>query len=417
MSFLRRLFGRGDGAQRSGGERQASPDPSPTASPHEPFQHPPAAPTLADLSANAHHAYFEFVGGSSAKYYAISLEEEEAGTWRVRFTFGRIGSTRAWDARIEGAPWKKAAQVYEAMVDERTGKGYELRPWPPNLTLPDGGTVDDDETSSSGEADQVLFRAPKPGALPPAAGGTIVGISLPHGALYAPAPEGGSRGEEPVIWASTAPVTNVGQLWSRLATAFPDTGIWPLVVDATYGFAGYGDYLMDVPRGRHKDVLAILRRGWSESIAYDEEDPGESISPFGRAFPGLAQPTPGPRPTSLDHLVAGLSGHLALVCVNRPADAPDAIGWMGAVNYDADPLDLSTVLRSWELRFDAYLVGLGTDTMTLAVGRPARDLAAATAIAAEHYAFCSDNVDQGVGSIREYASMLVNESIWHFWWD
>lgn len=105
------------------------------------------------------------------------------------------------------------------------------------------------------------------------------------------------------------------------------------------------------------------------------------------------------------------------MCVNRPADAPDAIGWMGAVNYDADPLDLSTVLRSWELRFDAYLVGLGTDTMTLAVGRPARDLAAATAIAAEHYAFCSDNVDQGVGSIREYASMLVNESIWHFWWD
>jgi hypothetical protein len=87
------------------------------------------------------------------------------------------------------------------------------------------------------------------------------------------------------------------------------------------------------------------------------------------------------------------------------------------VNYDGDPLDMSTVLRSWELRFDAYLVDLGTDTMTLAVGRPPRDLASATAIAAEHYAFCPDNIDQGVGSIREYADSLVNESAWPFWWD
>ena len=61
--------------------------------------------------------------------------------------------------------------------------------------------------------------------------------------------------------------------------------------------------------------------------------------------------------------------------------------------------------------------GLGTDTMTLAVGRPPRDLSAATAIAAEHYAFCSDNIDQGVGSIGEYADSLVNESVWPFWWD
>ena len=53
----------------------------------------------------------------------------------------------------------------------------------------------------------------------------------------------------------------------------------------------------------------------------------------------------------------------------------------------------------------------------LAVGRPARDLASATAIAAEHLAFCPDNIDQGPGSIREYAPLLVNAPIWPFWWD
>ena len=416
MSFIRKLFHRGNGDQARRRARTPSPPRSPSEPPPEAPDPAPKESTLADLSPTARHAYFEFVGGSSAKFYAVSLEEEEGGTWRVRFTFGRIGSTRAWDTRVEGAPWPKAAQAYTSIVNERTGKGYELRPWPATLKLPDGGTVDDGETSTGG-SDQVLFRAAKRGELPPAAGGTVAGISLPDGVLYVPEPEGGSRGDGPVIWASTAPVPKVGQLWSRLAAAFVGTGIWPLVVDAEYGFNGYGDYLMDFPRGRHKEAMAVLRKGWNDTVEFDDDYPDESIEPFGRQFPGLADPTPGPRATSLDQIVASLSGHLALVAVNRPADAVDAVGWMGAVNNDGDPLDISTVLRSWELRFDAYLVGLGTDTMTLAVGRPPRDLATAIAIAAEHYAFCPDNIDQGVGSIREYAESLVNESVWPFWWD
>ena len=416
MSFLRKLFGRGAGTQDRRPERRPSPARPRSEPPAEAPEPSPRTPTLADLSPAAHHAYFEFIGGSSAKFYAVSLEEEEGGTWRVRFTFGRIGSTRAWDMRVEGASWRKAAQAYMAIVNERTGKGYEIRPWPATLRLPDGGTVDDGD-APAGESDQVLFRAASRGALPPARGGTAAGIALPDGLLYAPEPDGGSRGDGPVIWASIAPVPEVGQLWARLAAAFEDTGIWPLVVDAADGFNGYQDYLMDFPRGRHKEAVAVLRKGWSDLVEFDEDYPDETIAPFGKAFPGLAAPTPGPRATSVDHIVAGLSGHLALVAVHRPADALDAVGWMGAVNYDGDPLDMSTVLRSWELRFDAYLVGLGTDTMTLAVGRPPRDLSAATAIAAEHYAFCSDNIDQGVGSIGEYADSLVNESVWPFWWD
>jgi hypothetical protein len=416
MSFFRKLFDRGDGQQDRRPDRRRSPAPSRSGSPTETPEPAPRTPSLEDLSPAAQHAYFEFVGGSSAKFYAVSLEEEEGGTWRVRFTFGRIGSKRAWETRVEGAPWRKAAQAYMAIVNERTGKGYEIRPWPATLRLPDGGTVDDGE-SSTGESDRVLFRAATRGVLPPARGGTIAGIPLPDGELYAPEPDGGSRGDGPVIWASTAPVPKVGQLWSRLAAAFADTGVWPLVVDAQYGFTGYQDYLMDFPRGRHKEAVAVLRKGWSDLVEFDDDYPDDSIAPFGKPFPGLAQPTPGPRATSIDHIVAGLSGHLALVAVHRPADAVDAVGWMGAVNYDGDPLDMSTVLRSWELRFDAYLVGLGTDTMTVAVGRPPKDLRAATAIAAEHYAFCSDNIDQGVGSIAEYAESLVNESVWPFWWD
>lgn len=52
-------------------------------------------PTLADLSPRPLHAYYEYVGGGSSKFYAISLEEEAGDTWRVRFNFGRIGFPRA----------------------------------------------------------------------------------------------------------------------------------------------------------------------------------------------------------------------------------------------------------------------------------------------------------------------------------
>ena len=417
MSFLRRLFGSGDRPNESSDDGGPSPTPVPPTGRPKGQRPAPKVPTLADSPPRRLQASFEYVGGGSSKFYAVSLEEEEGGTWRVRFNFGRIGFPRAWGTRVEGVTWARAATAYMALVDEKTGKGYEIKRWPANLRLPDGTTLDADEAEGAAEQEQVLFRASKRGVLPPASGGTIAGVPLPDGTLFAPEPEGGSRGEGPVIWASERPVADVGRTWAQLAAAFPETGVWPFVIDASYGFRGFDDYLMDAPRGRHTDVVAVLRKGWNGSVEFDEDDPDEAIAPFGKQFPGLADPTPGDRPKSIDHIVASAKGHLGLVAVHRPADILDAIGWMGAVNIDADPLDMTTVLRSWELRFDAYVVGLTTDTLTLAVGRPPRDLASATAIAAEHFAFCPDNIEQGAGSIHEYAPLLVDEPLWPFWWD
>lgn len=415
MSFLRKLFERQQRPQQRSSVRSASPG-----SPPRPLADvSPSAtnrPTLAEMSPAPRHSYFEYVGGDSSKFYAVSLEEEEGGTWRVRFNFGRIGFPRTWNTRVDGAPWTKAARAYMGLVDEKLGKGYEIRQWPGNLKLPDGTTFDEDASTAGAERDDVLFRASKRGTLPPASG-SIAGVTLPEAILYAPMPEGGSRGDHPVIWASVTPVANVHEIWSRLVGEFAETGVWPFIIDATYGFKGFGDYLMDVPRGRLTEALAILRKGWNEIVSFDEDYPDEQIAPFGKQFPGLADPTPGERARSIDHIVASVKGHLGLVALNRPADILDAVGWMGAVNYDGDPLNMSTVLRSWEVRFDAYVVGLGTDTLTLAVGRPPRDLVAATAIAAEHFAFCPDNIQQGAGSIHEYAPLLVNQDLWPFWWD
>lgn len=112
---------------------------------------------------------------------------------------------------------------------------------------------------------------------------------------------------------------------------------------------------------------------------------GWSLAPFGRAFPGLA-----------------------------PAPAPAGTGRVNDYN-DIGPL--TVVLRSWERRYAAVLVGLGSDTLTLAVRRPPRTGTEALALAAEHFAACADQVWQGTDTIANYAAMLRGREAWRFWWD
>jgi hypothetical protein len=81
MSFLRKLFGSGDKPARPSTRRAASPHLAGRPSP-EPGDTPaPRIPTLAESSPRALHAYFEYVGGGSSKFYAVSLEEEDGETW------------------------------------------------------------------------------------------------------------------------------------------------------------------------------------------------------------------------------------------------------------------------------------------------------------------------------------------------
>jgi len=87
------------------------------------------------------------------------------------------------------------------------------------------------------------------------------------------------------------------------------------------------------------------------------------------------------------------------------------------VNHFANIDLLSTVLRSWEERFDAFVVGIGFDTLAIAVGRPPSTLEAARLVAAEHFATCPDIIYQGCGSIEEYARALRDDDSWEFWWD
>jgi predicted DNA-binding WGR domain protein len=402
MSFFRKVFrrGSGDGHQEAADDRAAG------------GTSVPGSPELGDRT------YLEFVGGSAAKFYAAVMEQGAGAGWAVSFNFGRIGFPREWARKVDGVEEPDARRVYADLIAEKQRKGYERRSWPAYLALPSGERPDEQPEPAS-SATRGIYSSAAAGRLPTETGGSAANVDLPRGRLLRPMPEGGPRGNAPVLWVSDAPDRSVGDHWRQLARAFSDTGLWPLIVDPSrVGIDRLGEILMDVPRSTGADPFQLLRRWWHEASAIDDDEfQEEAFRPFGRSFPGLAARTQGDRPRSIELPGGGLAGHLGIVAVDRPARTLDAIGWMGPANYDMNPAELSAILDTWEDRFDAYLVGLGFDTITLAVGRPPRDLGSATAIAAEHLAFCPDNIFQGAETIGAYAASLVGTPRWDFWWD
>ncbi|WP_056501417.1 DUF4253 domain-containing protein [Sphingomonas sp. Leaf22] len=75
------------------------------------------------------------------------------------------------------------------------------------------------------------------------------------------------------------------------------------------------------------------------------------------------------------------------------------------------------MLRRWQERYGAELVGIDRDTIELRVKRRPRDRAEALALAHECYAYCPDTVDQGVDTIEALAATLMASDWWFFWWD
>jgi hypothetical protein len=146
--------------------------------------------------------------------------------------------------------------------------------------------------------------------------------------------------------------------------------------------------------------------------------------PFGTDWPGLAPAADGggdPDGFADRHVPATDDGtsRIMLVPAARSADVLTAVGWRGAVNHIQEKFLLSAVLRSWEDRFGARVVEIGFDTINLAVAAPPVSPEQAELVAAEHFAFCPDNIAQGMsGTVRAYAANeVLGKESWSFWWD
>ncbi|MFC5744917.1 DUF4253 domain-containing protein [Actinomadura rugatobispora] len=229
-----------------------------------------------------------------------------------------------------------------------------------------------------------------------------------------------------VLWVSDERLPDAAAHWLRLYERRAETGLYPLLLDTLGGDDArpwHSREFSPAPVGTI-DVLSaagVLRRFWDEVAAEPEEDEDADI-PTG-AWPGLA--APGEDGRDPDAVARGLatslgesrSWLLGLVPAGRGADTLTLAGWDGPVNHTGYTQELSAVVRSWEERFGARVVAVGFDTLDLSVAAPPVTFEHALNVAAEHHAFCPDNVWQGSGSLEEYAKGLVGADRWTFWWD
>jgi len=267
---------------------------------------------------------------------------------------------------------------------------------------------------------------PVSGSLPADGEASVAGVRLPAGKRTGPEGRSG-RSPQSALWV-TGEFADAAGAWLALRERLGGTGLVPLLLSGLRGEPGrpWESGELDPPAcGALADleVPALLRDGWDSHVPCPEEDEQETaelLAPFSRSFPGLAPAASGlASPAGLEQAVASLTGpmRIGLAVASRPADVLVGIGWQGAANYHRTAAPLTVVLRSWEDRFGAAVMHVGFDTIDLLVERPALSRQAALAVAAEHFAFCMDNIYQGAGSISAYARQLTGAVRWSFWWD
>jgi hypothetical protein len=284
--------------------------------------------------------------------------------------------------------------------------------------------------------------------------GSSLGLELPAGRLIDVTAEGPA--DEPLLWCADEPAKPGG--WASLQPARRAAGLLPVLLEGDGGEVGRPDDWQLLPDeasypGDH-DAEEVLEEFWAEYAADepapDADHPGgeavaeavvenfdeqatsdETIAPYGPEWPGLApaaQQTPTADPDAhateiADSLVETgtwfKEPRLALVPARRSADIPAAIGWTGAITYEGDVARLCAVLRSWEDRFGIRVVALARDHLTVSVAAPPMTQEEAEAIAAEHFAFCPDNITGGdYNTLRGYAQhQVLGQRTWSFWWD
>ena len=275
-------------------------------------------------------------------------------------------------------------------------------------------------------ASTVTDMATLPNPLPRLAS---LGLQLPPGglvddggtahALEAVGEDDGSR-HEPLLWLTDGRAAPGGR--AALQQTAPAVGLLPVVLDVGSGHGGPELWElmpseMSYP-GDH-DAEEVLEEFWDEYAEEDTDWPGLADTP-------RADAAADPESVASDIVDSLLDGggplkdpRLALVPARRSADIPTAIGWTGPANHEGDTARLSAVLRSWEDRFGIRVVALGFDHLLVSVAAPPTTLVEAEALAAEHFAFCPDNIWQGSdATLTAYAEhQLLNQQAWHFWWD
>ncbi|MEV5709553.1 DUF4253 domain-containing protein [Actinoallomurus sp. NPDC052274] len=257
---------------------------------------------------------------------------------------------------------------------------------------------------------------------------------LPPGRLVSAAEHcsGSECSHLPVLWCSDEPLKDAADWWRRLDAQRAATGLLPVLLlycdYVSHSGGPWDDAAFDVTDYFRGEWQRYLRQKaeWDaappvevpEGVVPWPDDPGP---PFD-TWPGLAAGSMPSRDVA-EHAAAmaaelaqdGEPLHLALVPVERSADVLLTLDFYKCCNH-VDPGELWAVIRSWEDRFGARLIGVVGGTVHVSVAAPPRP-EEANRLALEHYLLCPDNIEQDYIVFATYAERLVGAPRWSFWWD
>ncbi|MCC3650620.1 DUF4253 domain-containing protein [Streptomyces sp. S07_1.15] len=269
----------------------------------------------------------------------------------------------------------------------------------------------------------------------PAEPGRNLGTPLPPGRLIT-SDEG--DGDVQPLWLSDRPAT--AGLWARIHAEHTRSGLWPLLLDtldpgddACRPWGSGEIFLQQMSSPTDHEPAGLLAEWWAAHTAVDEDDDALSAeqrlaetAPYGQRWPGIApgrQAVADADDVAAEYAQAFLAdrpqARLGLVVAASGAEALTAAGWSGPANYDNDTAKFSAVIRDWEHRFGACVVAVGFSTLHLSVAAPPMTQQDALLVAAEHFAFCPDNIWQGTRpyTLAAYAEQMTGVHNWDFWWD
>ena len=89
----------------------------------------------------------------------------------------------------------------------------------------------------------------------------------------------------------------------------------------------------------------------------------------------------------------------------------------GDWNDCPSPCVHTAVARYWRERYGAEIATVAPDVIEFTVAKLPPNDEEALQLAWQQYFYCSDIVDQGVGSVATLAQALRTSSRWFFWWD
>jgi len=107
---------------------------------------------------------------------------------------------------------------------------------------------------------------------------------------------------------------------------------------------------------------------------------------------------------------------MGIVPASEPWQIPLSLAY-GNWNDCPNPIVHAAMCRHWHETSGANLVAVGADTVEFMVRKPPCTPEAALLLAKEQYLYCTDIVDQGIGSISALAASLIDNTTWNFWWD